>query len=126
MSEGANQPTRKKGAGRDRRAGGQVRQGQNKRGKEASLKRNATAGERKTPKTPSSHIPYASMVQYQVSQAGQKKRNPGGRCNSQLPKVHLVDVLWAQSGRGSVRHPIVIPTHLAGLGGWATGAEGGA
>src|SRR5205807_6812521 len=55
----------------------------------------------------------------------EKKRNPGGRCNSQLPKVHLMDVHRAQSGRGSVCHPIVIPTHLVGLEGWAAGAEGG-
>src|SRR5437588_7327223 len=106
-----------------------VRPGRGKtgRGKMSSIKGHATESKRKQSQLqiPAFHTPPWCNTRSVKQVKDEKKRNPGRRCNSQLPKVHLVDAHRAQSGRNSVCHPIVIPTHLAGLGGWAAGAEGG-
>src|SRR5437588_1307162 len=92
-----------------------------------SIKRHATEGKRKQSQLqiPAFDTPPWCNTRSVRQVKDEKKRNPGRRCNSQLPKVQLVDAHWAQSNRGSICHPIVIPTPLVGLGGWAAGAEGG-
>src|SRR5437588_10580305 len=92
-----------------------------------SIKRHATESKRKQSQfqIPAFHTPPWCNTRSVRQVKDEKKRNPGGRCNSQLPKVYLVDAHWAKSDRGSVCDPIVIPTHLAGLGVWAAGVEGG-
>src|SRR5947209_19214281 len=101
--------------------------GKTRREKVGSIKRHATESKRKQSQLhiPAFHTPAWCNTRSVRQVKDERKRNPGGRCNSQLPKVHLVDAYRAQSGRGSVCHPIVIPTHLAGLEGWAARAEGG-
>ena len=101
--------------------------GKTRRRKVGSIKRHATEGKRKQSQLqiPTFHTPPWCNTRSVRQVKDKKKKNPGGRCNSQLPKVQLVDAHRAQSGRGSVCHPIVIPTPLAGPGSWAAGAEGG-
>src|SRR5947209_20590350 len=101
--------------------------GKTRRGKVGSLKRHATESKRKQSQLqiPAFHTPLWCNTRSVRQVKDEKKRNPGGRCNSQLLKVQLVDAHQVQSGRSSVCHHIVIPTHLAGLGGWAVRAEEG-
>src|SRR5437588_3537455 len=101
--------------------------GKTRRGKVGSIRRHATESKRKQSQLqiPTFHTPPWCNTRSVRQVKDERKRNPGGRCNSQLHKVYLVDVHRAQLGRGSVCHPIVIPTHLAGLWGWAVWAEGG-
>src|SRR5947209_12816345 len=101
--------------------------GKTRRGKVGSLKRHATESKRKQSQLqiPAFHTPPWCNTRSVRQVKDEKKRNPGGRGNSQLAKVQLADGHRARSGRGSVCHPIVIPTPLAGPGGGAVGAEGG-
>src|SRR5437588_3780427 len=101
--------------------------GKTRRGEVGSIKRHATKSKRKQSQLQilTFHTPPWCNTRSVRQVKDEKKRNPRGRCISQLPKVHLVDAHQAQSGRGIICHPIIIPTHLAGLEGWAAGPEGG-
>src|SRR5437588_9247309 len=83
-----------------------------------SIKRHATEGKRKQSQLQITafHTPPWCNTRSVRQVKDEKKRNSGGRCNSQLPKIHLVDAHRGQSGRGGICHPIILPTHLAGLG----------